>query len=169
MNLHHTIFINQLNFNQILKNLNNKNIIICGDSDLKQKWILWKILYPTREILDFYFFWNKRSIKIISDAFDNFEQCFLWNEIKLIFKPIYTVSNLISKLLIIINNRTKVNIPLLPTEIWIYKIFVPEKAYYQYFLYNNIDVIKTNISLLIIRKYTNLIRIVLNDKSQYEI
>jgi len=138
-----TIFINKFNYNQILKDLNQGSTIICNDEEKHSIW--WKICYSTWEIQDFFFFWDNISMKKLWNIFDKFEECFLWHEVKPFFKPIYIVSNRFAILFRFFK------IPTLPLEFWAYMIFIAEKCYYEYFLYNKIHVLKKIISIMILK------------------
>jgi hypothetical protein len=161
-----TIFINKLNFKSIVKNLKNRSIICNNQEDSS---IFWKVCHSTYEIQDFFFIWDSKSMKILWDIFENFEQCFMWHEVKPLFKPIYYISNWIWQFLLFVNNNTKFHILSLPKEFGAYMIFIPEKAYYEYFLWQNINVIKENISLILIRKFVKTSYIRLEDKTKYEL
>jgi len=162
-----TIFINKFNFKIIKSTINDWNNIICNDFEHCS--IFWKLCHSTREISDFIFIWNHTSMIFLWDMFKNFEQCFLWHEVKAVFQPIYKLSNFLVKFLLYINNNTKIHIPSLPKEFWAYTIYIPEKAYYEYLLYNDVNIIKTNISLIVVRKimWESIFR--LSNKCKYEI
>lgn len=162
-----TIFINKFDFKKIQSKIKDWNNIICNDQDCHS--ILWKICYSTWEIQDFIFIWNRISMNFLWDMFENFEQCFLWHEVEPIFKPIYRLSNFLVKILLYINNNTRIHIPSLPKEFWAYMIFIPEKAYYEYFLFKKTNVIKIDLSLFIIRKDIKQSYIRLEKKTLYEI
>lgn len=162
-----TIFINKFNFKKIQSKIKDWNNIICNDQERHS--IRWKTCHSTREIQDFIFIWNKISMNFLWDIFENFEQCFLWHEVKPIFQPIYRLSNFLVKILLYINNNTRIHIPSLPKEFWAYMIFIPEKSYYEYYLYHKINVIKVDLSLFVIRKDTKQSYIRLENKTEYEI
>ncbi len=167
-----TIFINQFNFTRIFKDLNMWNTIICNNIDLNIigiKGVLWKLLKPTWQIQDFFFFGDKKSMKTLSNIFDNFQECFKWFEVKKIFKPIYYLTNWLAKFVLWVNNNSKFHIWSVPLQFWAYTIFVPEKAYFWYFKNHNIQVLKNRISIIILRKDITHSLINLLDKTEYEL
>ena len=160
------IFINKLNFSTIYESLKNWNNIICNDFDEVN--FIAKFCRSTQEIQDLFFIWNSKSMKCFWDLFDNFEQCFLGHEVKTIFKPIYYLSNVLYDIHYYIYNNV-VRVPMIHKEFWAYMIFIPEKACYEYFLYHKINVIRTNISLILLRRDVKKSYIELRNKSIYEI
>lgn len=75
----------------------------------------------------------------------------------------------LSNIILSIRNIIGISITEIPIELWFYTVFIPEKAYYEYFLNNKIQVVKTDISWILLRKNIKKSYVRLEEKTEYEI
>lgn len=160
------IFFNKINFVKVLNTIRNW-MVLCNKYDSR------KIFLKIREINDFFFFWNQKSMSALWRLFDDFYISLKWDEVKKRYKIVYNIFEYIKKFFVYINFKLKYwLLPVAvfwPIESCFYKIHTPELIYYQYFLSNNISIIKDSFSYILVRKEIEKSEIKLKVRNEYEL